>query len=219
MVEDCAQAHGAEYERRKVGMFGIGCFSFYPTKNITGEGGIITTNDNKITESCRLLRNHGQSKKYFHTTLGYNYRMTDIHAVIGIVQPKKLDTFNRKRIENASFLNKHIKMEGINTPYKENNVKHVYHQYVITIDENINREKLMKYLDNYGIGCTIHYPIPIYEQPIYRELGYSANCPIAEKLAHQVLSLPIHPSLTEEDLIYIVNTINNFDEQIVFELL
>ncbi len=217
LVEDCAQAHGAEYQGRMVGSFGTGCFSFYPTKNITtGEGGIITTNDSKITESCRLLRNHGQSSKYFHTILGYNYRMTDIQAAIGIVQLKKLEGFNKKRIQNADYLNKHIKLDGIITPHKENNVKHVYHQYVVRIEgDSKNREKFMNYLTSRGIGCAVHYPIPIHRQPLYQRLGYTdknVNCPVSEELANTVLSLPVHPALTKEDLKYIADAINNFGE-------
>lgn len=217
LVEDCAQAHGAEYHGKKVGSFGTGCFSFYPTKNITtGEGGIITTDDNDITELCRLLRNHGQSSKYLHTILGYNYRMTDIEAAIGIVQLKKLDGFNKKRIQNAEYLNKHIKADGVITPYKENKVKHVYHQYAVTIDGNLmNREKFMEYLTSNGIGCAVHYPVPIHRQPLYKELGYTdenVGCPVAEEISNRVLSLPVNPSLTEEDLKYIVDTINNYEE-------
>ncbi len=213
LVEDCAQAHGAEYEGKKVGVFGIGCFSFYPTKNITtGEGGIITTNDDKIAELCILIRNHGQSSKYVHTILGYNYRMTDIQAAIGIVQLRKLDEFNNRRIKNAEYLNKHIKADGITIPYKDSKVKHVYHQYVVTIDGNISREKLMKYLNDNGIGCAIHYPIPIYKQELYKRLGYTnENCPVAEKLANSVLSLPVHPALTEQDLEHITDIINDFE--------
>lgn len=214
LIEDCAQAHGAEYQNKKVGTFGIGCFSFYPTKNITtGEGGMITTNDNEVMKSCRLLRNHGQSSKYFHTILGYNYRMTDMQAAIGIVQLKKLDEFNKKRIQNADFLNKNIDLNGIITPYVQKNVKHVFHQYVITIDENIiDRSALMTYLTNNGIGSAIHYPMPIYKQPLYLGLGFKDNCPVAERLANVVLSLPVHPSLEEEDLRYIVDTVNNYEE-------
>lgn len=217
LIEDCAQAHGAEYENKKVGNFGIGCFSFYATKNITtGEGGMVTSNDDDITELCRLLRNHGQSSKYYHTVLGYNYRMTNIQAAIGIVQLKKLEDFNKKRIQNAEYLNKNIDLEGIVTPYKKNDIKHVYHQYVIKIDTDIiDREDMIKYLTSNGIGCAVHYPIPIFMQPLYQKLGYTkedVNCPIAEKLANSVLSLPVHPSLSEKDLEYIVNTINNYDK-------
>ena len=217
LVEDCAQAHGAEYKGKKVGSFGTGCFSFYPTKNITtGEGGIITTDNDEVSGSSRLLRNHGQSSKYFHTVLGYNYRMTDIQAAIGIVQLKKLDGFNGKRIHNAEYLNKHIKADGIITPHKDNSVKHVYHQYVVIIDrDSIDREEFIKYLTDNGIGCAVHYPLPIFKQPLYQELGYTdknVKCPVAGELANTVLSLPVHPALTEEDLKYIADTINNFEE-------
>ncbi len=216
LVEDCAQAHGAEYQGQKVGSFGTGCFSFYPTKNMTtGEGGVITTNDNGIDNLCRLLRNHGQSSKYYHTILGYNYRMTDIQAAMGIAQLNKLDEFNKKRIQNAEYYNKHIKLDGLITPHKEANVKHVYHQYVVTIEkDSIDRDLFMKYLSDNGIGCAVHYPLPIFSQPLYRDLGYTdeiAKCPVTSDLVDRVLSLPIHPSLSKEDLEYIVETINNFE--------
>lgn len=216
LVEDCAQAHGAQYRGKYVGSFGIGCFSFYPTKNITtGEGGLITTNDTGIAESCRLLRNHGQSSKYYHTILGYNYRMTDIQAAMGIVQLKKLEGFNNKRIQNADYLDKHIKLDRIITPYKEKDVRHVYHQYVVKVDgDSKDREKLIDYLKSKGIGCAVHYPIPIHRQPLYQNLGYTdenVNCPVAQELADTVLSLPVHPNLTKIDLKYIADTINKYE--------
>lgn len=214
LLEDCAQAHGAKYNGRKVGSFGIGCFSFYPTKNMTtGEGGMITTDSDNIAETCRLLRNHGESEKYHHIILGYNYRMTNIQAAIGIVQLKKLDRFNEARMRNAEYLNRHLKIEGLVTPYKENNVKHVYHQYVVRIEEEfpMSRDDFIKYLQEKGVGCAIHYPMPIYKQPLYRRLGFDRDvkCPVAEELSNKVLSLPVHPALTEDDLNYIVGVINN----------
>jgi perosamine synthetase len=215
LIEDSAQAHGAEFEGKKVGSSGTGCFSFYPTKNITtGEGGIITTDNDKIAELCKLLRNHGQSSKYFHTILGYNYRMTDIQAAIGIVQIRKLDEFNAKRIQNAEYLNKHIHLDGLELPYKENNVKHVYHQYVVKINKTINRNKFMEYLSSKGIGCAVHYPLPVHKQPLYQKLGYNdenVKCPVATEVSECVLSLPIHPSLTNENLEYIVEIVNDFE--------
>ena len=134
LVEDAAQAHGAEYKGQKVGGIGdIGCFSFYATKNMTsGEGGIITTNDNKLAERARLLINHGQSQKYQHDILGYNYRITEMCAAILQVQLKKLDAFNTKRMENAELLNRGInKINGLTHPYVSEGVKHVFHQYVV----------------------------------------------------------------------------------------
>ena len=214
LVEDCAQAHGAEYEGRKVGSFGVaGCFSFYATKNMTtGEGGMITTNSDKIAKVCRLLRSHGESQKYYHTILGYNYRMTDIQAAIGIVQLKKLDMFNEKRISNAEFLNKHIKAYGIKLPHIKNRVKHVYHQYAVTIEKEfpMSRDEFMMYLKRKGIGCAIHYPLPIHKQPLYQRMGYTdenAMCLVATSLSNKILSLPVHPALTEKDLVYITEAI------------
>lgn len=215
LIEDCAQAHGAEYNGRKVGSFGIGCFSFYPTKNMTtGEGGMITTDNDDIAETCKLLRNHGESKKYYHVILGYNYRMTNIQAALGIVQLKRLEEFNEKRIRNAEYLNRHLKVEGLITPHKERNVRHVYNQYVVKIENEfpMSRDEFMKYLQEKGIGCAVHYPMPIYKQPLYRKLGFNdVKCPNAEDLSSKVLSLPVHPALTKEDLKYIVEVINNLE--------
>lgn len=216
LIEDCAQAHGAEYEGRKVGSFGeISCFSFYATKNMTtGEGGMIVTNSDEIAKACRLLRNHGESQKYYHTILGYNYRMTEIQAAIGLVQLKKLDGFNERRIYNAEYFNGHINVRGLKLPCKRKGVKHVYHQYAVTMNDDfpLSRDEFMQYLKNKGIGCAIHYPLPIHEQPLYKRLGYTdenVQCPVATELSKKILSLPIHPALTEKDLIYIVETINN----------
>lgn len=222
LIEDCAQAHGAEYEGIKVGSFGIaGCFSFYATKNMTtGEGGMITINNNEIANVCRQLRNHGESQKYFHTRLGYNYRMTDIQAAIGLAQLNKLDDFNEKRIKHAEYLNKHIKASGLKLPHRKNGIKHVYHQYAITIEEEegvtISRTEFMKYLKNNGIGSAIHYPLPIHKQPLYQRLGYTdetVQCPVATALSQKILSLPVHPALTEKDLVFIAETINNLESE------
>lgn len=215
LIEDCAQAHGAEYGGKKVGSFGIGCFSFYPTKNMTtGEGGMITTNDDAIASKLRLLRNHGDTGKYNHVLLGYNYRMMNLQGAMGQVQLKKLDEFNSKRIKNAEYLNKNIRIKGLTPPFKAENVKHVYNQYVVKVEEDfpISREKLMDYLQSKGVGSAIHYPKPIYRQPIYREMGLDKEiCPVAEDISQKVMSLPVHPSLKQEDLEYIAMTVNGFE--------
>ena len=215
LIEDCAQAHGAEFQGEKVGSFGTGCFSFYPTKNMTtGEGGMITTNDDALAARLRLLRNHGDSGKYNHATLGYNYRMMDLQGAIGLVQLKRLEGFTVRRISNAKFLNESINIKGITTPYQANRVRHVYHQYVVRVEEGFasSREKLMEYLLSRGIGCAVHYPKAVYEQPLYRELGYTnKSCRISEDVSRRVMSLPVHPSLTEEDLQYIAKSVNSFE--------
>lgn len=215
LVEDCAQAHGAEFQGRKVGSFGTGCFSFYPTKNMTtGEGGMITTNDDALAARLRLLRSHGDTGKYNHATLGYNYRMMDLQGALGRVQLRRLEEFTAKRIANAKRLNTSIKIKGISTPYQADNVRHVYHQYVVRIEEDFasSREKLMEHLQSSGIGSAVHYPKAVYEQPLYRELGYTKeSCPVSEDVSRRVMSLPVHPSITAEDLEYIAKTINSFE--------
>jgi len=167
---------------------------------------------------CRLLRNHGGSQKYFHTILGYNYRMTDIQAAIGLVQLKKLNEFNERRINNAEYLDKHIKVSGLTLPYRKNGIKHVYHQYAVTIEEEegfpMSRDEFMKYLKNKGIGCAVHYPLPIHKQPLYQQLGYTdenVQCPVATTLSKKILSLPVHPALSYEELKYIAEVINSYE--------
>lgn len=215
LIEDCAQAHGAEYEGRKVGSFGTGCFSFYATKNMTtGEGGMVATGDAAVARTARLLRDHGQADKYVHTVLGYNYRMTDVEAAVGIVQLEKLDAMNAKRISNAYYLNRHLTLEGATLPHAARGTTHVYHQYVIMLARATDRNRFEAYLQAHGIGCAVHYPLPIYQQPLYQSLGYSrelAACPVAEEVAQSVLSLPVHPALTRDDLAHIVQTVNGFE--------
>jgi len=212
IVEDAAQAHGAEYKNIKAGSLGnIGCFSFYPTKNMTtGEGGIITTNDDKIAEKARLLRNHGQREQYYHSVLGFNFRMTDILASIGIEQLKKLEKFNKKRVENAKLLtNKLSKIDEIITPFVSPKSKHVFHQYTLRVKSNrISRDVLQKKLYESGVQTRIYYPIPIHKQALYQKLGYKDNMPESEAASKEVLSIPVHPALAEQDLEFICNKIN-----------
>jgi len=215
LIEDCAQAHGAEYKGQKVGGFGTGCFSFYPTKNMTtGEGGMVTTNDDALAARLRLLRNHGDTGKYNHIALGYNYRMMNLQGAIGLEQLKRLEGFTAKRIRNAQFLSREIKIKGLTTPFQSPAVRHVYHQYASLIEEDFpaSRERFMQYLQERGIGCAVHYPRAVYEQPLYRELGYpGGTCPVSEEVSRRILSLPVHPSLAQEDLEYIARTINSFE--------
>lgn len=214
LIEDACQAHGAEYAGKKVGSFGIGCFSFYPTKNMTtGEGGMITTNSETIAKRARMIRNHGQDKRYFHEILGYNYRMTELAAALGVCQLKKLDKFNRKRIENAKLMTQEVgQRKGLVPPFVAPDVKHVFHQFTIrvTADFKVSRDELRARLKSRGIGAEVYYPLPIHKQPYYRKLGYKdEHLPSSEKAATEVLSLPVHPSLTTEELGYIVQTIKD----------
>jgi len=213
VVEDACQAHGAEYEGKKVGSFGTGCFSFYATKNITtGEGGMITTDDADIAQKARMIRTHGQKERYLHEILGYNYRMTDIAAAIGLCQLGKLEDLNNKRVGNAGFLTERLGgIKGLVTPNVRPNVKHVFHQYTVRItgDFAISREELRKKLLGGGVGTEIYYPLPIHKQPLYQSLGYNDRLASSEKAAAEVLSLPVHPSLTREDLENVVRAIQN----------
>jgi perosamine synthetase len=213
VIEDACQAHGAEYDGKMMGSFGTGCFSFYPTKNITtSEGGMITTNDKDIAQKARMLRNHGQRERYRHEVLGYNYRMTDIAAAIGLCQLEKLERFNQKRIENAKFLTEKLKgTRGLILPSVRPKVKHVFHQYTlrVTQDFGMSRDELRTKLKDSGVATEIYYQLPIHKQPLYQELGYNDHLPNAEKAAREVLSLPVHPSLTKEDLETIVHSIQD----------
>jgi len=206
VVEDAAQAHGAMFQDKMIGSIGeMACFSFYPTKNMTtSEGGMITTNNTELAEVARILRAHGEKERYHHSVLGYNFRMTDIAAAIGLVQLKKLDGFNQKRIENAEYLTEHLKrISDIEAPFVSPQVKHVFHQYTVRVKDG-KRNDVMNFLNQEGIGTGIHYPVPIYKQELYQNLGYNDKCPETEKATSEVLSLPVHPSLSVEELEKIV---------------
>jgi perosamine synthetase len=217
IIEDAAQAHGAVYKDRMVGSLGdIACFSFYPTKNMTtSEGGIITTNNSKLADTVRILRSHGETERYTHTILGYNFRMTDIAAAIGLVQLKRLNNFNNNRIKNAKYLTTHIEdIYGITPPFVVDQVKHVFHQYTIRVG-NGKRDKLKEYLTENGIGTGIHYPKTIYKQKLYQDLGIKGKCIQADKAASEVLSIPVHPGLKTDDLKEIIAALTEASEKIL----
>ncbi len=200
MIEDACQAHIAAIRGKTVGSFGTGCFSFYPTKNMTtGEGGIVTTNDPVIAERLRMWRSHGQKERYVHTGIGYNYRMTNIQGAIGVVQVEKLEGWTQQRIDNATYLTDHLK--GIvQTPTILPGHRHVFHQYTILAPEGVNRDAFLRTLGERGVGTAVHYPRPIHKQPYYQEQGFDTTLPISESVAERVLSLPVHPSLSQADL-------------------
>lgn len=209
IVEDACQSHGATYKGKKAGAFGIGTFSLYPTKNITSaEGGMITTNDDVLAESCRVIRQHGMRRRYYHDELGFNFRMTDVHAAIGLAQLQKLSTFNKKRQENAQYLSSHLK--GVTTPIVPDGYEHVFHQYTIRVPDG-KRDGLINHLQEKGIGCGVYYPVPIHQQTYYtKQLGYNQTLPEAERAAQEVLSLPVHPDLSDNDLETIVTAVNEY---------
>lgn len=206
VIEDACQAHGAEYYGKRVGSFGSGCFSFYPTKNMTtAEGGMITTDDESIAEQCRVIRQHGMRRRYYHDELGYNFRMTDVHAAIGLAQLEKLEQFNETRIANARFFNELL--NGVTTPTVPEGYRHVFHQYTIRVPDG-RRELVREELAQRGIGTGVYYPVPVHKQRVYLEHGYDETFPEAEQAAAEVLSLPVHPALSQEDLETIVEAVN-----------
>lgn len=209
VIEDACQSHGATFNGAKTGSFGTGAFSLYPTKNMTsGEGGMITTNDDAIAEHCRVIRNHGMRRRYYHDELGYNFRTTDIHAAIGLEQLKKLDGFNQKRRSNAAFLSANL--NGVQAPVEPQTCQHVFHQYTIRVSSE-RRDALIEHLKARGVGSMIYYPVPIHKQSFYVDTyGYDVDLPETDKAAAEVLSLPVHPALTSADLQTIVDAVNAF---------
>jgi len=208
VIEDAAQAHGTTFEGKKVGSIGdMACFSFYPTKNMTtSEGGMITTNNEEFVEEAHIFRAHGSRVKYHHDDIGYNFRMTDISAAIGLAQLEVIDEFNRKRIANANYLNEGLAdIDNVVTPYVRKSSTHVYHQYTIRVEGN--RDEWIDILTKKGIGTGVHYPIPLYNQPVYQKLGFTGSSPNAEIAAGSVISLPVHPSLTSDDLDLVIDAV------------
>ncbi|NLJ50469.1 MAG: DegT/DnrJ/EryC1/StrS family aminotransferase [Candidatus Atribacteria bacterium] len=211
VIEDCAQAHGAEYRGKKVGSFGkASAFSFYPTKNMTtGEGGMILMNDDELGKKCRMLINHGSNKRYHHELLGYNFRMTDIAAAIGCVQLKKLDESNKKRRENAEFYNQELSsIPEVKIPTIPDYALPVFHQYTIKIKQH--RDNLARFFDQKEIGYGIYYPVPLHQQKFIHQIVRDGNYPMTDLCSREVLSIPVHPLLKKEELEYVVNLIKQF---------
>jgi dTDP-4-amino-4,6-dideoxygalactose transaminase len=207
VIEDACQSHGAEIRGKRAGSFGTGTFSLYPTKNMTSaEGGMITTNDAELAEHCRSIRQHGMRRRYYHDELGFNFRMTDVHAAIGLAQLGKLADFNARRMANARFLSANLR--GIVVPTVPEGYTHVFHQFTVRAPDG-KRDALAAYLRDRAIGTAVYYPVPIHKQTYYtRELGYDLTLPEAERAAEEVLSLPVHPALTQADLETIVAAVN-----------
>lgn len=212
VIEDACQAHGATYKGKKVGSFGTGAFSFYPTKNMTtSEGGIITTDDPDIAARSRMLRAHGSKQRYLHEMIGYNFRMTDISAAIGIVQMGRLAEFTEKRRQNARKLASGLKgTKNLILPVEKENCSHVYHQYTIRTPR---RDSLRDTLQEKGIGTGTYYPLCIHQQPLYKEMGYAGSFPNSEKAAREVLSIPVHPGLSDADINTVIACIKEWDQR------
>jgi dTDP-4-amino-4,6-dideoxygalactose transaminase len=210
VIEDAAQAHGAEYKGRKAGTIGDGgCFSFYPGKNLGafGEAGAVVTNDPELRKQIQVLRDHGQPRKYCHTLMGWNCRMDGIQAAVLSIKLSHLDEANLLRCKHALEYNQAFEgIEGVATPFEADYTRHVYHIYAVRVQE---RDKVRRFLEEKGVGCGVHYPIPIHLQEACRGLGYTEGAfPIAEDLAEEFLSLPMFPELTEEQIEYVARCVS-----------
>lgn len=212
VIEDASQAHGSRYNGTRVGGIGhTAGFSLYPGKNLGayGDAGIITTNDPDIAEKLFLLRNYGSKKKYHHESIGYNRRLDTLQASVLRTKLPHLDTWSESRRTNAARYNAALADTHLVLPKEADNVVPVYHLYVVRTDR---REELKAHLEANGVAAIIHYPIPIHMQPAYAHLGYSkGDFPITEAYADTILSLPMFPELTEDDVAYIANVINEFE--------
>jgi dTDP-4-amino-4,6-dideoxygalactose transaminase len=212
VIEDAAQAHGSEYKGKRVGALGkAGCFSFYPGKNLGayGEGGAVVTNDEAVARQLRLLRDHGSERKYHHEIIGYNFRLEGIQGAVLGVKLKHLDKWNGLRREHAARYDELLKESGLILPREMEYARHVYHLYVVQTDE---RDALQTSLNEAGVQTGIHYPIPIHLQPAYAFLGHkTGDFPEAERQANCVLSLPMFPELTDEQIKRVVDIIGRLE--------
>lgn len=208
LFEDAAQAHSASLGGKKVGTFGLGAaFSLYPTKNMTsGEGGMVTTSDPELARRVRILRNQGMAVQYQNELVGLNNRMTDIHASIGRVQLTHLEEWTAKRQANAAFLNENL--EGVVVPAVADGAVHVYHQYTIRADASQRDQMVQAMRDEYKVGSGVYYPIPNHRLPSLEKYAPGLDLPVTELVAKEVISLPVHPSLSQADLERVVEAVN-----------
>lgn len=211
LVEDCAQSHGACFNNQMTGTFGdIGCFSFYPSKNLGafGDAGAITTNDEKLAEDVRVFRNYGSEKRYHNKVVGANSRLDELQAGLLRVRLGHLNELAQEKREICERYLKELKNDKIELPKTRPGATHIWHQFVIHCKE---RDRLMQYLDEHGIGTIIHYPIPPHLSEAYQYLGmHKGDLPITEKYADEVLSIPLYNGMTREEQDYVIDTINQF---------
>lgn len=209
IVEDACQAHAAEYNGIKVGNFGnLGCFSFYPTKNLGayGDGGMVVTDNPEIAELLGQFRNYGQTQKYYHDFQGFNTRLDELQAGVLRVKLKYLEDWNKKRRNIAEIYNAQLKDLDLILPVEKKGNKHVYHLYVIRCE---NRDNLREKLSKNGVQTQIHYPIPVHKQKAYQHYNENVELPVTEKICGEILSLPMNPFLDDDDVIYICEMIEN----------
>jgi dTDP-4-amino-4,6-dideoxygalactose transaminase len=209
VVEDACQAHGAEYNGKKVGSIGdVGCFSFYPAKNIGayGDGGFVTTNDSSLAERIKSLRNYGQSKKYHHDCVGVNSRLDELQAAVLRIKLSRLDMWNEKRRRIAKLYAEVLDQTDIILPVERAYAKHVYHLFVTRLAK---RDKCQRFLQKRGIQTQIHYRIPVHKQNAYKEFETAKDLSVTEVICNEILSLPLYPSLTDEEVAYVAGALKD----------
>ena len=215
VIEDAAQAIGTEYKGRRVGSIGdVGCFSFFPSKNLGafGDGGMCTANDPELAERLRIMRVHGGKPKYYHKVIGGNFRLDELQAAVLIVKFKHLEAWHAARQRNAAYYDRAFAAAGLGervaTPVALPNHRHIYNQYVLRVPE---RDRLRDYLKDCGIGTEIYYPVPLHMQECFADLGYQPeDCPESAKAAAETVAIPIYPELTETQLQHVVDSIARF---------
>jgi perosamine synthetase len=213
VVWDAAQAHGARYNGRDIGALDDAvCYSFYPSKNMTtAEGGMITTNDKELYEKCRLLRSHGQAGKYYHTLLGFNYRMTDVMAALGLKQLEKLEGWVQRRTSNARYLSENLTdLPGVQPPVEQPRGESSFNLYSLLLDLeqfSCGRDEYVRLLNEANVGATVNYPRPLHQQPVFSDIAAAVQLPVSEDLSRRILSLPVHPGLNQKDLEFMVNAV------------
>jgi dTDP-4-amino-4,6-dideoxygalactose transaminase len=212
VIEDACQAHGAQWQGKKVGSLGkIGCFSFYPTKNLggIGDGGAVVTDDSALAQEIRLLADHGQTRKYEHTRVGWNSRLDGMQAAVLAVKLKRLDEWNARRRYWAENYRSLLRDSALQLPAEHAKAFHVYHLFVVRTTQ---RDALADFLRQRGIGIALHYPLPLHLQPAFAHLGYSpGDFSVAEACARECLSLPLFPHLSEEQVAWVCESVREWE--------
>ncbi|MFC1741060.1 DegT/DnrJ/EryC1/StrS family aminotransferase [Nanoarchaeota archaeon] len=220
VIEDSAETLGADFKGKQAGSFGIGCFSFFPTKNMTtGEGGMITTDDDAVADKVKAFKGHGIGTSTFDrehvdepwyreaVLAGYNYRMCDVLAAIGVVQLGKLKEMNTLRRKHSEFLNKNLPTDYVDLPVKAEGCDHVYQMYTIKVHDSIDRTKFVHYLRDKGVGASVHFDPPAHLHSYYRKNFPVTGLDVTEKVARSIVTLPMFPTLTEEELDYMIKQV------------
>jgi perosamine synthetase len=219
IIWDAAQAHGAQYRGRDVGSLpDVVCYSFYPSKNMTtAEGGMITTSDERLAAEFRLARSHGEESRYHHTRLGFNFRLTDVLAALGREQLRKLPQALRRRRRNAAILARGLSgIPGLVLPHTAPGVQHAFNLFTVRVNARVlgvSRDELQKVLAEQGIETAVHYPRALHQQPIFRGFGTDCDFPVSAELAKTVLSIPVHPALSDEDLHRVITSVRKIVRQ------